>query len=258
MRYIILLVLALFIPLRGTAEELPEIVIEITGTAQSAQQEEGLNLWDISPQQLTHWLQDKTREEVLYQVQSVSTKDTLLRAPDGTRYAFVQYGGPLDYRKILFSGKEPQSFIACASSAKEAVALFEQYEINPALTLHDFQTAYPGKISLLMQWPTQRQSLYQLSPKNANPQFLLFQNNLLLRTLSAQEAQALQTPAPKPTTPEKPAPKQPQKILVTGGTLWEQIYLPRLIERPANKDEKNTSSTQPKTPNSQVNPNMIK
>lgn len=250
--------LALFAPLGNMAEELPEIVIEITGSAQTAVQEDGLNIWETPPQQLVKWLQNKTREEVLYQVQSVSTKDTLLRAPDGTRYAFVQYGGPLDYRKILFSGQEPQSFIACASTAKEAVALFEQYEVNPALSLHDFQTAYPGKFSLLTEWPAQRQSLYQLSPKNASPLFLLFQNNLLLRTLTAQEAQALQTPAQKTTTPEKPAPKQPLKILVTGGSLWDQIYLPRLIERPTNKDEQNSATAQPTPQSRPVRPNMIK
>ncbi|MBR4356101.1 MAG: hypothetical protein IKP96_06035 [Elusimicrobiaceae bacterium] len=235
---------AVAFPASGT-----EIVIELSGTPDTTHKETDITLWDKDAKQLNKLLRGKTRQEALYQISSVSSKDTIIKAQDGTRYAFVQYGDKDDYRKMLFQAEEPQLFVNCAANVQDALAVNKRYQVDIGITLKEFLSAYAEQVQELPS-PLGKH-LYRLESKEQEPAFFLFEKGQLLRTLTAKEVTDLQ---PKKTiaqtTPvQLPAPRkqpQPRKALAEGGTITDQMYMPRVtnpIPRPVISPSKTPAGT---------------
>lgn len=212
------------------AQEEPEIVIELTGKPQRAQTD--WTIWDKNSTQLSKQLRGKTRTEVLNRVSEVSTKDYALRAKDGTQYILVQYGDSTHYRQLLFRAQEPQTFVACAANIQEVLHVNETYQVTLRLTQKEFTAAYPKARRV---FAAANSVLFRLETNGQEPRFFLFDKNRLTQIFTEEEAQQfIQTkrPAPAPKTASATS-RQPavRKALVSGGTLQDQMYMPRLIRR---------------------------
>lgn len=216
----------------GATQPAPEIVIELTGTPAKQTAGTDLDIWNKDSAQLVKLLRGKTREEVLYQATTVSSKDKILRAPDGLRYAFVQYGGPGHYRKFLFQAKDPQTFIAAATNVQEAIALSERYQVNIGITQKEFLATYQKKPGFSTHTLSNGQILYQY-PADKKTYAFLFENGQLVRIVPPGEIAKLLQPAPTPS--QRPAPAEeplstaPYTALLEGGTITDQMYMPRVI-----------------------------
>ncbi|MBR4591901.1 MAG: hypothetical protein IKO35_01675, partial [Elusimicrobiaceae bacterium] len=236
--YIVLFFLGVALPL--LAQEEPEIIINLVGEPDTASTQT-FSVWDKNALQLTKKLRGKTRTDVLYQADIVSSRDTFLRSADGTRYAFVQYTDNDQYRKFLFRAEEPQTFITCAANVQDVLAVNKRYQVNLGLTRKELLAAYPNLSAWQLPGVTlpAGQTLYRLTQANPQtgkkePHFLLFDGRQLNRTFySSQDAEKFfaaqlppaqkQPPAVKQPTPAAP-PKQPKtrKILIDGGTVEDQ------------------------------------
>ena len=236
MRYLLVILTFLAIPLGTVSAEEPEIVIELTGDSDK-KQNDGINIWDKDAKALTRLLKNKTREEALALITSVSTKDANVRATDGTKYRFVQYGREGGYRKFLFRAKEPQTFVAVATSPQESLSLFAQYKVNIGISETEFLALHPEGVTPVPLPTPNGQTLYKLQQAETS-QFFLFKNNQLTRLMTPQEADQLQQNQQKSlaTAQSNKAPQNTQtkkfKALVSGGTLTDQMYLPRVINPP--------------------------
>ena len=230
----------LFLPVlaSGAPEPEAEIVIELTGTpAPATPAGKDISIWEHTCPQLAKLLRGKTREKALYQITSVSTQDKPITAQDGTRYRFVQYGQEGEYRKLLFLAKEPQLFIACASNPPEILDIAVQYKTGLGLTETEFLNRYAQETAAVFLPVSSGQSLYELHEPGKEPQFLLFEHNLLNRILNKTEAdklvqqqeEALAASRQKTQPVQKPAPKKPYTVLLDGGTLHDRLYRPRLV-----------------------------
>ena len=240
MKYFLWISLLLLLPV-GLKSEEPEIVIHLVGEPDSFPAVESLSVWDKDALQLTKLLRHKTRTQVLYQVDTVSSKDTFLQAKDGTRYALVQYGDNEKYRKFLFRAEDPQTLVTCAANVQDVLAVNKRYQVKMNISQKDFLTAFPDVQPVQLSGITvpEGQTLYRidlLNPvsKKKEPHFLLFNGKQLEETFySLQEVQeALQTPPNKPQPQpapqkQKAAPEKTRKILLDGGTVHDQMYLPR-------------------------------
>ncbi len=238
MRYWSLLLLLGTLPLWAQKE--PEIVIELTGTPDKTTVADGLNVWNKNTQQLKKLLHGKTREEVLYQVSSVSSKDYIVKAEDGTRYAFVQYGITPGMRRLLFRAKDPQTLLACATTVSEALELVLRYRIDVGLTLTELAPAYGTRLASVELPQGTKETLYKLTRKNKLPVFLLFNQDKLTHTLNQEQAdlfirqakEAAEQAAKKAREEARKRAKNTpptQKLLIDGGTTHDQMYLPRII-----------------------------
>ncbi len=175
----------------------------------------------------------KTREEALALITSVSTKDANVRATDGTKYRFVQYGREGGYRKFLFRAKEPQTLVAVAATPQEVLALSIRYQVDIGLSETEFLNIYPTQATAVFSG-TNGQTLYEVQHVQ-QPKFFLFKNKQLVRTLesakaekwleSQKQAAAVSGPNPAPAS----APTKTYKALVKGGTVTDQMYLPRVV-----------------------------
>lgn len=248
------------------AQEEPEIVIELTGAPPSAAAADGINVWNKNAKQLEKLLRGKTREEALYQITSVSTKDASVRAADGTRYRLVQYGREGGYRKLLFRAQDPQTFVAAAADTSDSLALFARYRVDIGITETEFLNTYAREAAAVFLPLADGKSLYQLTLKKTQaPQFFLFEQGVLQRTLSQSEADELvqaqqktaNTQPPAAQKPAAPTSKTPKtyKALLKGGTVKDQMYMPRVINQPGktfvapanvtDENPQNTSSAKP-------------
>ena len=190
-----------------------------------------IDVWRPSGSRLARRLRGKTREEVLYQITSVSTQDKQIQAADGTLYALVQYGRGEDARRILFQAEEPQTFIACAVTPAQTRALMENYQLHLDLSEKEFTALFDSPTPF---YSSGEQTVYQLTPNQKDPFFLLFEQGRPVRTLTKNQAEEFikyqqkkdVPPSPKPVTPQK---RTPRKALVSGGTLYDQMYMPRVV-----------------------------
>ncbi len=235
----------------------PEIVIELTGQPDSpVSAKDDIAVWEKDTAQLTKLLRGKTREEALYKITSVSSKDVSIQAADGTRYRFVQYGREGGYRKLLFLAKDPQLFIACASTTKETIDLTAQYQVGLGLTETEFLENYPYEASAIFLPINNDQTLYKLNLRGKTPLFLLFEQHNLTRVLTPNEANRLIHEQNKivetrkkaaQATPQKTRPPlSSYKAIVEGGTLHDQLYMPRVVT-PAPVSPAQTQDAQPST-----------
>lgn len=236
----------LTLPLQAAPAE-EEIVIEMSGPNTKAATEQ--SIWDKDARQLTRLFRGKNKNYVLDTVNAISGPEKQLTSNDGKTYQLVQYGQDTrDYRKFLFENTPPHSFVTCAASAADVIAVFQRYGVNMGLRQADFLAAFPS-----LEKPTQLTgattvlTVYQI-PANQLPQtakqpvFAIFDQNRLTELLSGNEAfeNYKKTLPPPPVAPAKQTPqpvakqkvKKPYKALLSGGTREDQMYMPRVISGP--------------------------
>lgn len=224
-----------------------EIVIEMTG--QPAQNTPGHFIWDKNAQQLERLFKNKKKEDILQTVDSIAAKEQLLKASSGEVYRLIQYGKDTQsYRKFLFSYDDPQTFVACAAQPQDIIALFQRYGINAGMRKADFLAAYPSleapreisveqTVNVIYTLPAD-----MLPVPGKQPVFAVFEQNrlvkLLLGTKELEDYQkTIQPPSKESQPPEpsvQPAPKKtpkPYKALVSGGTVEDRMYMPRVIQK---------------------------
>lgn len=231
-----------------------EIIIHMTGKQNPPPQ--AVRLWDKNAKELTKIFRGKTREEVLYSVENVSDKDGFLTDTKGKKYAFVQYGSANeDYRKFIFQARDPQLFVACAADTADTLAIYKKYKVNLGLTEDSFTGFYKKatKLETLSDLEKNKQyTVYSLlyddiNNKTPSEHYFLFVNEQLDIVLENKEdfvsfkkknedknneikKQMKQNQQTK-TTRKKRISVGP-KALVSGGTLHDQMYMPRVISSP--------------------------
>lgn len=237
------------------AEE-PEIVIEMHG--EQTAPVKTVSLWDKNARQLTRLLRSKDRTFVLYSVENVSTKDDILRSESGKEYAFVRYGtDDGDYRKFLFKAEDPQTFVACAANLKDVLAVNLKYGVNMGVSLKDFLHTYgqTAQSSALTDeaagktYTVYKQTYSDVNHKTPAPYYFVFDGDELTQTLAGEKAYADYTKklteaneklrAQNKQAQDKAAQlekqkqsqaarRQPIKALAYGGTVEDQMYMPRV------------------------------
>lgn len=237
-------------------QEEPEIVIEMHG-AQTAPVKT-VSIWDKNALQLTRLFRGKDRTHVLYSVENVSTKDDILRAANGKEYAFVRYGtNDGDYRKFLFKAEDPQTFVACAANLKDVLAVNLKYGVNMGVSLKDFLRVYGSTATastLEDETAGKTLSVYKQTYSDVNhktpvPYYFVFDGDELTQTLAGEKAYAdyakkLTEANEKLRAQNKQAQdkaaqlekqkqsqtarRQPIKALAYGGTVEDQMYMPRV------------------------------
>lgn len=244
MRYFLIVIGLLSLPLCAAPADEPEIVIELTGTPDK-QMSDGVDIWDKDAKQLTRLFSGKTREKALALITSVSTKDANVLATDGTKYRFVQYGREGGYRKFLFQAKEPQTFVAVATDTQEALSLAKRYQVDIHISETEFLDTYGTQTSSVFLPAPNGQTLYQTEINQKTPEFFLFEQGRLVRRLSKEQADQLvqtqqETARKQAQTPKTAPPKKPYKALLYGGTVHDQMYMPRVIQRKPSETVKSS------------------
>ncbi|MDD7578405.1 MAG: hypothetical protein PUK24_02525 [Elusimicrobia bacterium] len=259
MKHFILIILSLLLAGAAAAQnhaEEPEIVIEMRGeqTAPVA----AVSIWDKNALQLTRLFRGKDRSHVLYSVENVSTKDDILRSDNAKEYAFVRYGtNDGDYRKFLFKAEDPQTFVACAANLKDVLAVNLKYGVNMGVSLKDFLRVYGGtaQASALEDEPAgktlsvYKQTYSDVNHKTPAPYYFVFDGDELIQTLAGEKAYAdyakkLTEANEKLRAQNKQAQdkaaqlekqkrnqaarRKPIKALAYGGTVEDQMYMPRV------------------------------
>ena len=155
--------------------------VGLPGVAQSTA-DDGVAVFAYSADQLAARFAGKTRKEVLYTVNTVSSLDTTVRADSGQEYALVRYGkNSDDFRVFLFKFKIPQTLVAVADSVPGVLAMNEKYGLTIALTEKDFKTQAPqAYITTVTDVANNREYTAYQSGDN----YLLFQNGVLKRTFT--------------------------------------------------------------------------
>ena len=233
-----------------------EIIIELTGDPDPIP--DGVNVWVKTEQELAELFKENSREEVLRIVDSVSSADTILKAPDGTKYAYVRYGRDnADYRKFLFDAKD--RFLACADNIATVLRLSLQYHLNMGVNENNFLATFQEKaISTGLFDFTHSQELqsYQITlENNPKPCYLVFENEKLTHLFEdeksyasyvtqlsranqqwleqqgkIQKKQLEQIEKEKEEAIHKERQKKLKfKALLRGGTLEDRLYLPHVL-----------------------------
>lgn len=253
----LLLVCLLVCPsvLTAAPAEETEIVIELVGTPDK--KTDGVSVWARSEHQLTRLFKGKTRTDVLYQVNSVSSADKQIKNAENERFFFVRYGSDDgDYRKFLFD--ENERFLAVADNVKTALRLQNTYQMDFGITETDFINSFQESAVLTNLADFAHHcdyQTYQLPHEKGLPKYVAFLDgklvnmyadeksfNQFVMDLSAQNKNYLAT--------QKQAEKQrlldAQKAreeelnkrsrvrmsaLVSGGTVQDQMYMPRLVKK---------------------------
>ena len=238
----------------------PEIVIEIQGPPSAPR--ESVSVWDKNAQQLTKLFRKKDRSYVLYQVDTVSSKDEIISAEDGTQYAYVRYGSDDgDYRKFLFKAQEPQRFVACAANIEDVLAINKKYQVNLGVDRRDFVRRYEKQAALMNLTDQAAGKTYQvyklnysdINHKKPTPHYFVFEEDSLIQTYAGEEAysqflnelsqsnqslrneqkkreQARQAQLQKARQESLERAQRPvRKALVSGGTIEDQMYMPRAV-----------------------------
>ncbi len=261
-RFLLAALAALVCQLPAPAQiyEEPEIVIEMHGAKTAPVKT--VSLWDKNAFQLTRLFRGKDRTHVLYSVENVSTKDDILRSQNGQEYAFVRYGAnDGEYRKFLFKAEDPQTFIACAANLKDALAVNFRYGVNIGVSLKDFLRIYDqtAQASALEDETTgktlsvYKQTYSDVNHKTPAPYYFVFDGDELTaafssekdyndyaqqlsrnnETLRNQRQQSQETAArlekqKREQAERQRARRQPIKALAYGGTVTDQMYMPRV------------------------------
>ena len=241
----------LLLPCWAAAE--PEIVIEMTGTPARATSTANISIWDKTVPQLIRLLRGKTREQALYAITVVSVQDRIISGPS-QKYAFVEYKKDKKTLKLLFQAKDPQLFLTAAATTEDILAVNKKYGVNLGISQEDFEHTYTHKlISETDPNLPQNAVLYQLSYTDVNTPtptdyWYLFEDKQLRQTFYTKEdkeaylqtLRPVQTPQPQPKKKQKRA---PFKALISGGTTWDQSYLPRIIDPKTIKQPQSKNDT---------------
>lgn len=218
-----------------------EIIIEMHGAPSSSRTQP--TLWNQNARQLSRRLRGQTRPQVLAALPVVSNKDRVIRSATAA-YALVEYYDGKDFRKLLFHADEPQTFITAAATAADVLAVNKKYAVNLGLTQEAFEAAYPAAQTELSDRLPKQTLLYRMPYTDLHTptetHWYLFEKGQLSRSFytEADKDAYLQT-LPEPAAPAaasaqtSPAPTAPartvRKALISGGTEWDQMYLPRVI-----------------------------
>ena len=197
-------------------------------------------IWKQNAVQLSRAWRGKTREQLLYQLPIVSSKDRIVRAEGKKFYALVEYYKDQQFRKFLFQGPDPQTFITAAASAADVLAVNKKYGINIGLKQDVFEQSYPGASAETNTNLPAGSTLYHLSYTDVNtpkPQdhWFLFEQGTLSQTFYTlpEKNNYLNSLLPKetPQVPAEttPAPTPVRKALISGGTEWDKANLPRVV-----------------------------
>ena len=152
----------------------------LPGAAQSA--DDGVAVFAYSADQLAARFAGKTRKEVLYTVNTVSSLDTTVQSSHGTEYALVRYGKQGDdFRIFLFEFKIPQKLVAVADSVKGVLALNEKYGLTISLSEKEFAAQAP---QTFLTTVTDVANNRTYTAYQSGDTYLLFQNGTLRRTFS--------------------------------------------------------------------------
>ena len=244
------------------ASEEPEIVIELTGEPDDVPK--GVSWWNKNAKELEDFFakeEKKTkkkikREDVLRLIDSVSSYDRALTSADKKKYRYVRYGSDDgDYRKFLFDKQD--NLLACADNLLQVLALNQQYNINMGVAESDFLRTFPEAILMnLIDFSNSRElQSYQITlPKQEKPSYFIFNNERLEQSFFNEETYAQYTTdlsAKNQKWLEREHEKQQKqleqlrrereeairkereeryrwKALVEGGTIEDQLYLPRV------------------------------
>ncbi len=253
LRYVGFLAILMLAPLFCAAE--PEIVIEMHGTPAPATKTTNISIWDKTAPQLARLLRGKTREEALYSITVVSAKD---RTISGTRqkYALVEYKKDKLFRKLLFQAKDPQLFLTAAATTQDVLAVNKKYAVNIGLGQGDFENTYKNEFTSETDPDLpQNAVLYKLAYTDVNTStatdhWYLFEDQQLRQTFYTKEDKDTYLQTLRPAQAQAPAAPQskkkqkrpPFKALISGGTTWDQSYLPRIIDPKKLKDSQETES----------------
>lgn len=258
-------------------EQEEELVIELQG--EQSPTYPTITIWDKTAPQLANLLRNKTRTYALYSIENVSTKDGIIQSENGQKYAFVQYGSDsADYRKFIFLPQDPQTFVAAAADAADVLAIHKKYGVNLGLTKAAFLKLYPVQSTQTditdeatgITLEIFRASYTDADNKTPHTRWFAFENGKLSRTFESQEAfnkfQHDQASANLKTQEARLKQQQAQveqqrlqnqkdaqklrrrrppfKALVSGGTLQDRMYMPRVLPPPAKPEapQKQTSA----------------
>lgn len=230
----------------------PEIIIEMTGPAPKKTVLPEIAIWNKNATQLTRLFTGKDRTYVLYTVENVSNYDGTIHAKNGLKYAFVEYREPRgDFRKFIFKNDDPQTFVACAASAQDVLAINQKYSVNIGLKKDRFLQQYPVAVKLT-DLTNINQEVFRINwggdKKQNAPLYVLFENEELTDQILGKEAwdkyvqkqiadenerlhQELKEKENLPAPATKRPASKPYKALISGGTLQDQMYMPRLIQK---------------------------
>lgn len=156
----------------------------LPGAAQPSA-DDGVAVFSYSADQLAALFAGKTRKEVLYTVNTVSSLDTTVKSTSGKEYALVRYGkNSDDFRVFLFEFKLPQKLVAVVDDVKGVLALNEKYGINSTLAEKDLKDQAPQTyLTTITNVATnQTYTAYQSGDK-----YLVFQNGALKHTFNSHE-----------------------------------------------------------------------
>lgn len=248
-----LLLLGTVLTVAKTAPEEPEIVIELTGKADTHYPP--VSVWQKNEKQLTRLFKGKDRTFVLYSIDVVSSADTVLTDADGKKYFFVRYGQEgSNYRKFLFD--ENEQFLAVADKVETVLKINQKYGVNMGVSEADFLAHFQKNAVLtnLSDFPHQTDyQVYQL-PFDGKTAFFVFSNKKLQKiyddetafdeyvtALSKQnkeyldkrkEQERLQVQKQQQAAAERQQNQvPPRKALISGGTEDDRLYLPRALNK---------------------------
>lgn len=156
----------------------------LPGAAQPSA-DDGVAVFAYSADQLAARFAGKTRKEVLYTINTVSSLDTTVQSTSGKEYALVRYGkGSDDFRVFLFEFKLPQKLVTVADNVKGVLAMNEKYGINATLSEKDLAAQVPQTyLTTITNVATnQTYSAYQ-----SGDNYLVFQNGVLKHTFDSHE-----------------------------------------------------------------------
>ena len=163
------------------------LVLCFTGLPGAAQPsaDDGVAVFSYNADQLAALFAGKTRKEVLYTVNTVSSLDTTVKSTSGKEYALVRYGKTNDdFRVFLFESNSPQKLVAVTDTVKGVLALDEKYGITINLPEKDFTAQAPQTyLTTITNVATnQIYTAYQSGNK-----YLVFQNGALKHTFDSHE-----------------------------------------------------------------------
>ena len=156
----------------------------LPGAAQPSA-DDGVAVFAYNADQLAARFAGKTRKEVLYTINTVSSLDTTVQSTSGKEYALVRYGrGSDDFRVFLFEFKLPQKLVAVADDVKGVLAMNEKYGINTTLTEKDLNAQAPQTFltTITNMATNQTYTTYQ-----SGDDYLVFQNGVLKHTFNSHE-----------------------------------------------------------------------
>ena len=226
-----------------------ELIIEMSGD-KFVQVKQVPSMWDRTAPQLIKQWRGKTRENILYAMPVVSDKDRIVQGK--AEYALVEYYNGKDFRKFLFKAETPQTLLTVAATPADVLAVNKKYAVNIGLDQSSFENAYAGQATAQHSDALEDAVLYQLSYRDINTpkaqlNWFLFENGQLQQTFYTQaqkdafvkkrreeqadvarqmqaDMAAAQQAAAQNTAKNNP----PQKALLSGGTAYDQAYMPRV------------------------------